>query len=255
MECEIKMQTTTMANESNDGSSTLDSRAAEVSSLASVFLFFSRCIEEEVDAEFIGLIRDDLRGPLELAGLKFDDEFYKASTENLVEVLAEEYAALFVVPGCINPYASVFETGCMFKQAADNAIAAYHDAGWDYRRRMSGEFPDHIGTMLGFYGILADAEVQSLVAGDISRADEYKVQRDSFLIEHMGSWGPGWCRRASEAALHPFYKGLLQMTEQVLWGELEQVLDRRHLRELAELNQREAKRLDYDADFRKASGI
>jgi len=249
------MQTTTMANGSNDESSTVDSRAAEVSSLGSVFLFFSHCIEAEVDAEFIDLIRVDLRGPLESAGLKFDDEFYKASTESLVEVLAEEYAALFVVPGCISPYASVFETGCMFKEPADKAIAAYHDAGWDYDRRMSGEFPDHIGTMLGFFGILAEAEANSLVAGDIGRADEYKAQRDSFLVEQIGSWGPGWCRRASEAALHLFYKGLLQMTEQVLWTELEQVLDRRRLHELAELNQREAKRLDYDADFRKASGI
>jgi len=245
----------TIAKGSNVDTKTLDNRAAEVSSLASVFLFLSRCIEEEVDAELIDLIREDLRGPLELAGLKFDDEFYKASTESLVELLAEEYAALFVVPGCVNPYASVFETGCMFKEAADRAIAAYHDAGWDYRRRMSGEFPDHIGTMLGFFGMLAEAEAQSLEAGDINRADEYKAQRVSFLVEQLGSWGPGWCRRASEAALHPFYKELLGMTERILWGELEQVLDRRRLRDLAELNQREPKRLDYDADFRKASGV
>lgn len=249
------MQTTTMVNGTNDEARALDSRAAEVSSLGSVFLFFSHCIEAEVDAEFIDLIRVDLRGPLESAGLTFDDEFYKASSESLVEVLAEEYAGLFVVPGCISPYASVFETGCMFKEAADRAIAAYHDAGWDYRRHMSGEFPDHIGTMLAFFGILAEAEARSLVAGDISQADEYKAQRDSFLVEQLGSWGPGWCRRASEAALHPFYKGLLQMTEQALWGEMEQVLDRRRLRELAELNQREGRRLDYNADFRKASGI
>lgn len=249
------MQTTTMANESNDESGALDSRAAEVSSLGSVFLFLGHCIEAELDADFIDLIRVDLRGPLEAAGLTFDDEFYKATSENLVEVLAEEYAALFVVPGCINPYASVFETGCMFKEAADRAIAAYHDAGWDYRRHMSGEFPDHIGTMLGFFGLLAEAEARSLAAGDISRADEYRAQRDRFLVEQLASWGPGWCRRASEAALHPFYTGLLQMTEQALWNEMEQVLDRRRLRELAELNQREPRRLDYDADFRKASGI
>lgn len=246
---------TIMLDESNDESRSLDSRAAEASALGSVFGFLGRCIEEEVDAEFIDLIRVDLRVPLESSGLKFDDAFYNASTESLVEVLAEEYAALFVVPGCISPYASVFETGCMFKEPADRAIAAYHDSGWDYRRRMSGEFPDHIGTMLGFCSILAKAEAQSLFADDISQANEYKAQRVRFLIEQLGTWGPGWCRRASEAALHPFYEMLLQMTEQVLWSELEQVVDRRHRRKLAELNQREPKRLDYDADFRKASGI
>lgn len=246
---------TIMVDESNNESSSLDSRAAEASALASVFGFLGRCIEEEVDAEFIDLIRVDLRVPLESSGLKFDDAFYNASTESLVEVLAEEYAALFVVPGCVSPYASVFETGCMFKEPADRAIAAYHDAGTDYRRRMSGEFPDHIGTMLGFISILAKAEAQSLIADDINQANEYKAQRVRFLIEQLGTWGPGWCRRASEAALHPFYERLLQMTEQVLWSELEQVIDRRRLRKLAELNQREPKRLDYDADFRKASGI
>ena len=249
------MQTTSMASESNDESRVVDSRVAEASALSSVFGFLSRCIEEEVDTEFINLIRVDLREALESAGLKFDDDFYNASAANLVEVLAEEYAALFVVPGCINPYASVFETGCMFKEPADKAIAAYHEAGWDFKRRMTGEFPDHIGTMLGFFGILSEAEAQCLTAGDISHANEYKAQRDKFLIEQVGNWGPGWCHRASEATFHPFYKKILQMTEQLLWSELEQVVDRRHLRELAKLNLREAKRLDYDADFRKASGV
>ena len=45
------------------------------------------------------------------------------------------------------------------------------------------------------------------------------------------------------------------MAEQALWSELEQRVERRRLRELAELNRREPKRLDYDADFRKASGL
>lgn len=250
------MQTdTTKASEVKRGAVTAASRVAEASALAGVFGFFSRCIEEEVDAELIDLIRGDLRQPLEVAGLVFDDDFYTVSVESLVENLAEEYTGLLVAPGCVSPYASVVETGCMFKEPADRAVAAYREAGWDYKHRLSGEFPDHIGTMLGFYGILSGAESESLAAGDISEADDYRVQRERFLVEQLGSWGPGWCRRAAEAALHPFYKKLLTMTEQALWGEMAQVVDRRHLRELAEQNQREPKRLDYDADFRKASGL
>lgn len=250
------MQTdTTKASEIKKGAVMTESKVAEASALAGVFGFFSRCIEEEVDAELIELIRGDLRRPLEVAGLVFDDDFYDAPVESLVEELAEEYTGLLVAPGCVSPYASVFETGCMFKEPADKAVAAYREAGWDYKHRLSGEFPDHIGTMLGFLGILSGAESECLASGDISRADEYRAQRDKFIVEQLGGWGPGWCRRAAEATLHPFYKKLLVMIEQALWGEMAQVVDRRRLRELADLNQREPKRLDYDADFRKASGL
>ncbi len=246
---------TTKASEMKHCDVMAASRAAEASALAGVFGFFSRCIEEEVDADLVNLIRGDLRQPLEVAGLIFDDDFYDAQVESLVEILAVEYTGLLVAPGCISPHASVVETGCMFKEPADKAVAAYREAGWYYKHRLSGEFPDHIGTMLGFFGVLSGAESECLAAGDISRADEYRSQRDEFLVEQLGGWGPGWCRRAAEAALHPFYKKLLVMIEQALWGEMAQVVDRRRLRELAELNQREPKRLDYDADFRKASGL
>lgn len=249
------MQTTTKASEIINQDDMFESRIAEASALAAVFGFFSRCIEEELDVAFVNLIRGDLRRPLEASGVIFDDEFYNVPTESLVETLAEEYTGLFVAPGCVNPYASVFETGCLFKEPADRAIAAYHKAGWDYKRRMSGEFPDHIGTMLGFFGILAEAESECLATGDISRANDYKEQREKFFVEQLGEWGPGWCHRAAEAALHPFYQKLMEMTEQVLWEELAQVVNRRRLRELAGQNQREPKRLDYDADFRKASGL
>ncbi|MEJ2529561.1 MAG: molecular chaperone TorD family protein [Gammaproteobacteria bacterium] len=230
-------------------------RIEEVRGVAAVFGFLSRCIEEEADADLINLVRGDLRSSLAAAGVIFDDAFYDIPTASLVETLAEEYTGLFVAPGCVSPYASVVATGCMFKQQADRAINAYHHAGWDYQHRLSGEFPDHIGTMLGFYANLGEAEAEALTQGDSARADEVKSMREEFLLRQLAEWGPGWCRRAAKAAFHPFYHRLLQMTEQALWLELEQLVDRRRLRELAELNQREPKRLDYDADFRKASGL
>lgn len=230
-------------------------RLAEVSAMAGMFGFLGRCIEEEADANLIDLLRGDLRKILGMMGPALDESFYSAPTEALVEILAEEYTGLFVAPGCISPHASVFETGCMFKEPADRAIEAYRQAGWDYQRRQSGEFPDHIGTMLGFCSCLANAETEYLAAGDMAKADDFRQKRETFLVEQLGSWGPGWCRRAAEAALHPFYIGILQMTEQLLWSELGQVVDRRRLQELVGLNLREPKRLDYDADFRKASGL
>ncbi|MCW8907334.1 MAG: molecular chaperone TorD family protein [Sedimenticola sp.] len=227
----------------------------ETQALAGLFGFLSRCLEEEADAALIDLIRGELRGPLAAAGLEFDEGFYQAPTGALVEALAEEFTGLFVAPGCISPYASVVETGCMFKEPADRAAEAYRQAGLDYRNRLSGEFPDHIGTMLGFYAFLAEAEAAARIAGESERVERYRTQREAFLLEQLAEWAPGWCRRAAGATLLPFYKRLLEMAEQVLWSELEQRVERRRLRELAELNRREPKRLDYDADFRKASGL
>lgn len=247
--------TTTMASEAIMENGFEQEQVDETQALAGLFGFLARCLEEEADAALIDLIRGELRGPLAAAGLGFDEDFYHTPTATLVEALAEEYTGLFVAPGCVSPYASVVETGCMFKEPADRAAAAYRHAGLDYRNRLSGEFPDHIGTMLGFYAFLAEAEVTARLAGDNERAEQYRTQRETFLLEQLAEWAPGWCRRAAEAALLPFYKRLLEMAEQALWSELEQRVERRRLRELAELNRREPKRLDYDADFRKASGL
>lgn len=246
---------TTTASETTQDRQLDAGRIEEARGVAGLFGFLSRCIEEEADAELIDLVRGELRQHLAVSGLIFEDEFYAIPTDILVEELAVEYTGLFVAPGGVNPYASVVETGCMFKEPADRAADAYRQAGWDFQHRLSGEFPDHIGTMLGFYAKLAEAEADALTQGDISQADDSRKQRDKFLLQQLAEWGPGWCQRAATAALHPFYRRLLQMTEQALWLELEQLVDRRRLRELAELNRREPKRLDYDADFRKASGL
>ncbi len=249
------MQTATTSNEPAKKHKRLNERISAASSLAGLFGFLSRCLEREADVVLVDLIRGDLREPLESVGLMFDEDFHSVPAESLAEILAEEFTGLFVAPGCVSPYASVFETGCMFKAPVDKVIKAYRQAGWDYRNRMSGEFPDHIGTMLGFCGLLADAETQSLLRGDLLGADELRQKREIFLVEQLGRWGPGWCRLAGAAANHSFYRKILQMAEQLLWNELGRIVDRRRLRQLAELNQREPKRLDYDADFRKASGL
>jgi putative dimethyl sulfoxide reductase chaperone len=249
------MLNTTNMNEEEKSRMGTRERQNELQAQAHLYGFIARCLEEEADRELIQLLRGELQAPLESLGLRLDERFLSSPMDVLIEALAEEYTGLFVAPGCVSPYASVFETGCMYKEPADRAVEAYREAGWEYQRRMSGEFPDHIGTMLGFCGLLADAEAERLAAGELRRADELKGMRERFLVDQLGGWAPGWCHLAAEAALHPFYRELLKLTEALLWSELAQIVDRRRMRELAELNRREPKRLDYDADFRKASGL
>jgi TorA maturation chaperone TorD len=227
----------------------------EIRALAGLYGLTARCLEEEPDRGLIRLLRGELRKPLADAGWELDREFLRFPEEALLEALAEEFTGLFVAPGGISPYASVFETGCMYREPCDRAMAAYREAGWDYSRRMSGEFPDHIGTMLGFVGQLALEEAQARQQGDVPTAACLRERRYAFLLGQLGPWAPGWCRRAAQAALLPFYRQLLQFTEQLLWLSLSETADRRGLNELVALNRREPERLDYNADFRKASGL
>lgn len=227
----------------------------ELQALAGLYNLVSRCLEEEVDRDLLALLRGALRQPLEDAGWSLGRDLLEQPEDELLASLAEEYTGLFVAPGGVSPFASVFETGCMFREPCDRATAAYRQAGWNYCRRMSGEFADHIGTMLGFLGHLASDEAEARQQGDPDRANGIRKQHEAFLLEQLGGWAPGWCRRVAQAALLPFYRQVAQLTEQLLWQRLSEVADRRALRELGVLNQREPKKLDYDADFRKASGL
>jgi TorA maturation chaperone TorD len=222
---------------------------------AGLYRLLGRCLEDEVDGDLLALLRGELRMPLAEAGVVLDEAFFQMPAAVLIEELAEEFTGLFVAPGGVSPYASVFETGRMFQAPADRAAVAYRQAGWEYRRQLSGEFPDHIGTMLAFVGILSDAEAGALEQEGVTLADRWKMRRQAFLLQQLGPWGPSWCRRAGRAALHVFYRQLLTLTEQVLWADLIACADRARLKELAELNQRDPVKLDYDADFRKASGL
>jgi TorA maturation chaperone TorD len=222
---------------------------------AGLYRLLGRCLEDEVDGHLLALLRGELRMPLAEAGVVLDEAFFQMPAAVLIEELAEEFTGLFVAPGGVSPYASVFETGRMFQAPADRAAVAYREAGWKYRRQLSGEFPDHIGTMLAFVGMLSDAEADALERGETAQADTWKECRRSFLLEQLGPWGVGWCRRAAEAALHVFYQQLLTLAGEVLWSDLGNFADRRCLKVLAELNRRESVKLDYDADFRKTSGL
>ena len=255
MQTTINQSSENTAQADQNAAQSLQHRSETVASLSGIFGFFSRVLEQEIDAEFLHALRYELKQPLQEAGMEFDEDFLTAEESRLLERYAEEFTGLFVAPGCVSPYASVFETGCMFKEPADRASAAYVEAGWSYKNRYSGEFPDHIGTMLGFYGMLCESEAEYLGQGLIDNADQIKARREQFLLQQLAEWGPGWCHLAARASTLSFYQQVLSMVEQLLWSELSQLLDRRDLKTLVQKNQRDPKRLDYDADFRKASGL
>ena len=228
---------------------------SELAANAGLFAFLGRCLEAEPDQALLDLIRGPMLEGLEQSEVHFSPAFLASPPERLLTILDEEFTCLFVAPGCIPPYASVFETGRMFQEPADRATAAYEQAGMAFQPIHSGEFPDHVGIMLGFYAHLLAREDAALTDGRIDEAATAKTRRQDFLLTQMGTWVPGWCRRAQGFAMHEFYTQILALTEAVVWSEVESIATRAQIRELSGLNQREPVKLDYDADFRKASGL
>lgn len=220
---------------------------------AGLFALLARCLESEIDDRFLAALRNELCQPLAEVGV--DPADLDGEPELVLGETAVEFTALFVAPGAASPYASAFQTGALFQEPADRVARWYADNGFVFRNAHSGEFPDHIGTMLAFVGKLYEAEAAALAGGRVEAARDVRDRRGRFLVEELGSWGPGWCRVAAAVAHHPFYRQILALTEQVLWEELSNLVSARKLRDLNTVNARGPARMPLNPDYRKASGL
>lgn len=231
------------------------SRQDELIMKSGLYAFIGRVLEEEIDRPFLDLLRTDFAESLEESGLMLTEEMVSGDADKVLDILAEEFTGLFVQPGAVLPYRSVFETGRMYQEPCDAVAAAYQKAGFEFETRLSGEFPDHIGVMLGFVSKLCAAEAEAIEHGDEAKADHWRDMRNVFIVDQLGPWGLGWCHRARLLSEHPFYASVLALTEEVLMDELKAIAPSDQLRNLVDLNRRPPVKLDYDADFRKASGL
>ncbi|CAA6603666.1 hypothetical protein MTBLM1_110017 [Rhodospirillaceae bacterium LM-1] len=230
-------------------------RQDECKAQSALFRLLARTLEYEVDEAFLERLRGELQEPLAESGAPVPQDMLDGDANEIIANLAVEYTALFVQPGAISPYASVFETGSMAQVQCDRATRWYQENGFAFKHRYSGEFPDHVGTMLAFVSALFEREANALEQGDEALAEEIRQSRERFLIEEIGGWAPGWAKVAAQAAQHPFYEHMLNLTERVLWDELTQIVPPRRMRELTEKNARGPTVIKKDPGFRKASGL
>ncbi len=228
---------------------------AELQARSGLYALLGRCLEAELDGELLALIRGPLRDALDEVGLQLGQDVFEDDEAALLDRLAEEFTALFVAPGGVLPYRSVFETGRLFQPQADLAAQAYRESGFEFRNVHSGEFSDHAAVMLSFVGRLLDRQAGALAAGDAGSAAIWEERRSRFLTVQIGPWLIGWARRARSCARHSFYVGLLELVEQVVWDDLCQLCDAKTLQRLVKANQKPLVRQKSDPEFRKASGL
>ena len=229
--------------------------AADLRAHSGLYTLLARCLEAEVDFELLALMRGPLIETLAELGLELGQDVAEGPEEQVLSGLAEEFAALFVVPGAVMPYRSVFETGRFFQPQADIATAAYREAGFEFRNMHSGEFPDHVAVMLGFVGRLLSRHAEALEGGDTAAAEGWHQRRARFLRSQIGPWVVGWSRRARSCARHPFYGAILELVEKVVWADICEIADEKTLRRLVTANRKPLIRPKSDPEFRKASGL
>lgn len=228
---------------------------AELRAQSGLYTLLGRCLEAEVDAELLGLVRGPLRETLDEIGLELGRDVMERPEAEVLATLSEEFTGLFVAPGSVMPFRSVFESGRLFQPQADLAANAYREAGFEFRNIHSGEFSDHVAVMLAFVGRLLARQAEATDAGDESAAEAWHQRRVRFLRSQIGPWVVGWSRRAHGCARHQFYRAILDLTEQVVWADICEIADEKTLRRLVTANQRPLVRRKSDPEFRKASGL
>ena len=228
---------------------------AELQAQSGLYSLLARCLEAEVDTGLLQVLRGPLRDTLDDLGLDLGRDVMDGPEEDVLAALAEEFSALFVVPGAVMPYRSVFETGRLFQPQADRATAAYREAGFVFRNVHSGEFPDHVAVMLAFVGQLLLRQAEATAADDSDAAELWHQRRVRFLRSQIGPWVVGWSRRAQGCARHQFYRAILELVEYAVWTDICRIADEKTLKRLVVANQKPLIRPKSDPEFRKASGL
>lgn len=162
---------------------------------------------------------------LEDLGVYFGDALRGTPDEVLLNALAEEYAALFIVSGGIPPYESVRLTGLLFQEPASEVERFYKRCGLEMNDDLK-LFPDHIGMEFEFMGYLAGRESEAWDDGDEDSAVQWSGLQKEFFSRHIDKWVFGFLDDLERLAFHPFYKDLAVLTRRFIEEDRRELLER-----------------------------
>ena len=136
-------------------------------------------------------------------------------TEAFLEVLAEEYAALFILPGGASPYESVRLKGLLCQEPEWKTREFYKKHGLT----LSGEmnvFSDHVALEFDFMGCLAVRESASWDSGDRAGALVWRSVQAEFFREHLGRWVFDFIGEVERLSAHPFYMAAARLSRAMM---------------------------------------
>lgn len=194
-----------------------DDRAAIAKGRGNVYHLLSLLYLTEVTSEFLDTLRSDSVAPV-LKDLGFDIEKIVSNhtqdedkDKDIIEALAEEYCALFVLPRGLSPYESVRLKGLLCQEPEDEVIEFYNKCGLK-KSDNNKVIADHLGMELEFMGFLADKEATAWEKVDEQEATRWSSLQKEFFSDHPNKWVFDMLNDMDHFALHPFYKELCTLS-------------------------------------------
>lgn len=184
-----------------------------------LYLLLSAVFKEEASPKLLEILRSDEIAAIlsglgaELNGILNPPEGDKA----LLEALAEEYAALFVLPGGVSPYESVKIKGQLCQDPEWKVREFYQRCG--VTMQDSKILSDHIGMELNFMGFMAGKEAQAWAGGDEGEALRLRELEREFFVDHINNWAFKFFDDLDKFAFHPFYLEASKLSRSFLEAE------------------------------------
>jgi len=201
-----------MVNPGNDNAEMANARANVYGLLADVYR------GEPSEAFLKNLRAPEFSGALNALDLSLDELFEDASLSELVEVLALEYARLFIGPGShISPHESMHVTARFGEPnslwgAATVAAKKFIEATGLEISESFGGMPDHISAEFEFMQKMAVKEAQAWSDGDKELGGNIQNIEKRFFEDHLSQWVANFSTKVVDNSNSPFYRQFAEVT-------------------------------------------
>lgn len=178
---------------------------------SNIYKLLSIAFFKELSPESISIFaRDNIKETLKDLDIDFGKEFYSRGEDKLLKELTEEYAALFILPGGVNPTESVARSGLYMQVFASQAAQFYKKCGFTLPDDFKG-FPDHIGIELEFMSHLAESEANACKKGREDEAKKWIEFQKKFLQEHISQWALTFAQNVATYTRQLFYREMARL--------------------------------------------
>ena len=199
----------------------VNDRIEEALARSNTYKLLSMAFIRELTPEAIGVFRgSDMAETLRELGEGFGREFYNRDEQELLKELAEEYAALFILPGGVNPTESVARAGLYMQTFAGQVTRFYRKCSFTLPDDFRG-FPDHIGIELEFMSHLAKNEAGAYRE---NKADGWVALQKEFLQEHLSRWAADFAGEVAKYTRQPFYSEMARLLYEFIRSEAEELM-------------------------------
>jgi len=199
----------------------VNDRIEEALARSNTYKLLSMAFIRELTPEAMEVFRgSDMAEILRELGEGFGREFYNRDEQELLKELAEEYAALFILPGGVNPTESVARAGLYMQTFAGQVTRFYRKCSFTLPDDFRG-FPDHIGIELEFMSHLAKNEAGAYRE---NKADGWVALQKEFLQEHLSRWAADFAGEVAKYTRQPFYREMARLLYEFIRSEAEELM-------------------------------